>query len=133
MKKQLTHQQRIDQLKGRIESMCTHFNGVYNEQCRAGIAYNSVGTINPCMLPCLKQGGECGSSKFVPAEEAEKEARETLAVTPSMYAKEDIFNQQLKTGKLRGEIPCRCGGTLKYYTRKAKVYAYCSVCGIDIK
>lgn len=128
-----TQQERIDNLKDQIASMCVHYNGVGNNQCRAGITYKNVGTIDPCALPCLQLGGHCANSKFVSAEDAEKKAKEKLALIPEMNAREDVFNYQLRTGRLHGEIPCRCGGTLKYIVQKTGLLANCNLCGIKIK
>lgn len=112
---------------------CKHFNGIQNDECRAGVAMRSVRdeSAKPYRWPCVPSlsGGECATTcakrEFPTAAEVDaEEARFRRAMADTLMARKAIVD---KIGPYKkghpgesGEMPCPvCGaGTLRY-TRAA--------------
>ncbi|MES2428270.1 MAG: hypothetical protein V4560_14920 [Bacteroidota bacterium] len=120
-------------IEEQISNKCVHFNGVMNTCCEIGIKYSDVRIGKPYQFPCLKTGGECLSSKF-PTEEQVKEiiAEITDKSNKTLVACLNIKGYYNKTKYNPGQIPCDCGGELKYIVAESNghIRAKCDACGI---
>ncbi len=78
-------------LREQIAGRCVHFNGVQNDKCCAGIAYQQFRVDGPYQLPCIRHktfaGQErpdcqpCEKQQMPTAEEVDKEIAESEAQT----------------------------------------------------
>lgn len=122
-------------MKEQLQKKCIHFNGIGNKECKAGVNYDTFRTEKPkpFKFPCLQQGGECPKAQFLTPEEAEAQERElnemataglSMMLKAKQYAKE--------TKQPTGNVPCDCGGQLKYVVSSynGHIWGRCSSCGI---
>lgn len=112
----------IEQMTEQIAGKCIHFNGMINDKCGKGIAYNDVKdkSARPYKIPCLKKevhnGGSCEHCQFPSEEEAFRQAnlieeKQTKTIGTLIAVKQHYA----KTKKSSGVIECLgCGGELHY-------------------
>lgn len=105
---------------------CTHFNGIQNESCKAGVRYDSFSDRKPCLgnsFPNDKRPiPECSLLRKTTREESEQREAEIDAAIERMTvavpaAKLDAKEKGLGRGNGgRGSIPCPIckSGTLHY-------------------
>lgn len=122
-------------LEEQIACKCIHFNGIMSKECKAGISYASVRIEGdgPYKFPCLKQGGECPSAKFLTDSEVKKKVEDIeshgLRTIAAMIAIKDyVSNTKVTFGK----IPCECGGELHFTVAQLNghVHAKCNSCTV---
>lgn len=109
---------------------CTHFNGIMQETCKAGVNYRQLAGVEMGMvklLPCFVDEWHndtrmCDKLEVPTRAEAEQyvdevEARSKVMMMCLTKAHEDAESKGLKKGHGGlGEMPCptECGGTLQY-------------------
>lgn len=105
---------------------CKHFNGLINNCCDVGVAYNAVKdrTVTPFGVPCLKHRGgntTCASACYPTREEVEAEDAEAAAsLGRTLKIREKIREKIVRVTAgargVRGEFACPCceGGTVRY-------------------
>lgn len=57
-------------------SRCTHFNGIQNTACEAGVSYASFPGTKPCLDRFNRDGATCDKRRAVTADEAQAEEDE---------------------------------------------------------
>lgn len=117
---------------GKEAGTCVHFNGIQNEACKAGIAYDSFPKPG---LPCMKdfcKGQVCDNLRFPTPEEvaAAEAARETSYKRFELaYAavREDAKKRGLRKGNGgAGNATCpNCQGTLSYSVASYNGHVHC--------
>ena len=123
-------------LEEQIARKCIHFNGIMNDECKAGVKYKDVrvdDSDGPYKFPCLKQGGECSCAQFRTDEEVKATvAQINNAGTKTLIAMIAIKAHIQKTKQQSGKVPCQCGGELRYTAASINghVWAKCNSCDI---
>lgn len=96
---------------------CVHFNGIQNERCKKGIAYNTFKSGLPCLKDYAKPETTC-SSYLEPTETqiAESKAKREAAISRLQLVLEAIkpIRQTKKGQNWSGTITCPvCQGNLR--------------------
>ena len=124
-------------LEEQIARKCIHFNGVMNDECKAGVKYKDVREEpedGPYKFPCLKQGGECSKAQFRTAEQVNARVSEIGDVgVKVLVAMVSIKSHIKETNQQTGMVPCQCGGSLHYSVAQINghVWAKCNSCSIS--
>jgi hypothetical protein len=115
---------KLRTLEEQIGGKCSHFNGLMNDKCRAGIAYNSVeGERVPYRkgLPCFREGEantRCEKRHFLtPEEVAAKCADARRGFDNVKNARAAIVAHIAETKQQNGACKCPICGEKLYYNR----------------
>lgn len=123
-------------LEEQIARKCIHFNGIMNDECKAGIKYKDVrvdDSDGPYKFPCLKQGGECSCAQFRTDEEVKSKVAEIDdSCIKTIVAMALIKDHIHKTKEQKGKVKCKCGGELHFAVAQINghVWAKCNSCDI---
>jgi hypothetical protein len=119
-------------LKEQIAGKCRHFNGIMNETCKAGIAYEDIRSDDkPFRFPCIDRDfHNCSSASFLTDEEVEEEIKEINTSTAKVIG---VLMVIKKDNSNNGTVPCACGGTVHYVRAQLNghVHAKCDTCDLS--
>ena len=108
-----------------LQDRCEHFNGLMNDQCDAGVAYESVKdtSTKPSGFPCLKWEDRpactttCGQATFLTDEQAQAQADEITARARAWMEREAAgfcgqcdqqVERKAQVGRCIYNEPCGC-------------------------
>lgn len=121
-----------------LSTTCVHFNGMQNDKCKAGIAYN---TFWPGKLPCLGIGPDtqvCNSCRFPTPDEVQTEITELTTRYSKIQSAFDAVSVSAQSMGYRkgsggqGSIECPiCKGELRYSVAgcNGHIHAKCMTTG----
>lgn len=124
-------------LEQQISDECVHFTGIMSKVCKAGVEYDSFGTVKFNVIPCIKGGSaSCDKCRYPSPEEVKEEIERinkgSVRAIKVMIAVKDHVK---KTGTKSGEITCPHGDhKLSYaiaYNGHARIV--CKVCEISMQ
>lgn len=125
---------------------CKHFNGVVNEKCRAGIAYEKLvgGYLSPSRkeLPCIIFQGKnremremvnCELREFLTEKEQAAKEREVEKSFMKIFTARKAITEHMQGKSGRGDIQCPvCGiGKLSFVVSEVNghIHAKCTTSG----